>query len=47
MPYRYLHGVLRAYARSSLWLLRVMCGTPVEWRGREKLPADGPYIVAC
>lgn len=46
LPYAFLLGVLRAYARSTLWLLRVVCGTTVEWRGREKLP-EGAYIVAC
>jgi 1-acyl-sn-glycerol-3-phosphate acyltransferase len=46
LPYRFLHGALRGYAASSLWLLRVVCGIGVEWRGREKLPA-GAYIVAC
>jgi 1-acyl-sn-glycerol-3-phosphate acyltransferase len=46
LPYRYLLGVLRAYARSSLFLLRAVCGTDVAWRGREKLP-QGAFIVAC
>jgi 1-acyl-sn-glycerol-3-phosphate acyltransferase len=46
LPYACLHDVLRNYARSSLWLLRVICGTTVQWRGREKLP-HGSYIVAC
>jgi 1-acyl-sn-glycerol-3-phosphate acyltransferase len=46
LPYPFLHGVLRRYARSSLWLLRVICGTTVEWRGREKIP-HGSCIVAC
>jgi 1-acyl-sn-glycerol-3-phosphate acyltransferase len=46
LPYRFLLGVLRRYASSSLWLLQVFCGTTVEWRGREKLP-QGAYIVAC
>jgi 1-acyl-sn-glycerol-3-phosphate acyltransferase len=46
LPYAFLLGVLRSYARSTLWLLRVVCGTTVEWRGREKLP-KGAYIVAC
>lgn len=46
LPYAALHGVLRHYASSTLWFLRVVCGTRVEWRGREKLPA-GAYIVAC
>jgi 1-acyl-sn-glycerol-3-phosphate acyltransferase len=46
LPYKYLLGVLRAYCSSSLFLLRVICGTGVEWRGREKLP-QGAFIVAC
>jgi 1-acyl-sn-glycerol-3-phosphate acyltransferase len=46
LPYPFLHRVLRAYSSSTLWLLRVVCGITVEWRGREKLP-DGAYIVAC
>jgi len=46
LPYSFLHGVLRRYASSTLWFLRIVCGTKVEWRGREKLPA-GPCIVAC
>jgi len=46
LPYSYLRRVLRAYARSSLLLLRIICGIDVEWRGREKLP-QGAFIVAC
>jgi 1-acyl-sn-glycerol-3-phosphate acyltransferase len=46
LPYSALHGVLRHYASSTLWFLRVVCGTGVEWRGLQKLPA-GSYIVAC
>jgi 1-acyl-sn-glycerol-3-phosphate acyltransferase len=46
LPYKFLHGVLRHYAASSLWLLRVVCNIDVEWRGREKLPR-GAYLVAC
>ena len=46
LPYSFLLAVLRAYASSTLWLLRVVCGVTVEWRGREKLPG-GAYLVAC
>jgi len=46
LPHAFLLRVLRGYARSSLWLLRVVCGITVEWRGREKLP-PGAYLVAC
>ena len=34
------------WARSSLWLLRVLCRTKVEFRGLEHLPS-GPYILAA
>jgi 1-acyl-sn-glycerol-3-phosphate acyltransferase len=37
---------IRSYSRSSLWLLRVICGTKVEWRGRAKIP-PGACLVAC
>jgi 1-acyl-sn-glycerol-3-phosphate acyltransferase len=46
LPHAFLLGILRGYARSSLWLLRVVCGVRVEWHGREKLP-PGAYLVAC
>jgi 1-acyl-sn-glycerol-3-phosphate acyltransferase len=46
LPYSFLLGVLRRYAGSTLWFLRVICGIGVEWRGREKLP-EGACIVAC
>ena len=46
LPYPALRMFIRSYARTSLWLLRVVCGTKVEWRGAEKLP-NGACIVAC
>jgi 1-acyl-sn-glycerol-3-phosphate acyltransferase len=46
LPYPCLRVFIRSYAMSSLWLLRVVCGTKVEWRGVEKLPKTA-YIVAC
>jgi 1-acyl-sn-glycerol-3-phosphate acyltransferase len=46
LPRVFMLRVLRAYSRSSLWLLRVICGVKVEWRARDKLPR-GAYIVAC
>jgi len=36
---------LQTWARSSSWLLRVICGTKMEVRGAEHIPA-GPVIVA-
>jgi 1-acyl-sn-glycerol-3-phosphate acyltransferase len=46
LPRRCLHAFVRSYALSSLWLLRVICGTRVEWRGLDKLP-KGACILAC
>ena len=44
---RSIHSAfVRSYARSSLWLLRVVCGTKVEWRGLANIP-QGACIVAC
>jgi 1-acyl-sn-glycerol-3-phosphate acyltransferase len=46
LPYPCLRVFIRSYAMTSLWLLRVVCGTKVEWRGAEKIP-KGACIVAC
>jgi 1-acyl-sn-glycerol-3-phosphate acyltransferase len=46
MPYPVLRAFIRSYARTSLWLLRVVAGTKVAWRGLENIP-DGACILAC
>jgi 1-acyl-sn-glycerol-3-phosphate acyltransferase len=46
LPHRIHLAFIRSYARTSLWLLRVVCGTSVEWRGLDKLPR-GACLVAC
>jgi 1-acyl-sn-glycerol-3-phosphate acyltransferase len=46
LPHRIHLAFVRSYALTSLWLLRIVCGTKVEWRGLEKLPRGG-CIVAC
>jgi 1-acyl-sn-glycerol-3-phosphate acyltransferase len=46
LPHRVHLAFIRSYARTSLWLLRVVCGTTVQWRGLDKLP-QGACIVAC
>jgi 1-acyl-sn-glycerol-3-phosphate acyltransferase len=45
MPRAAIMAVGKFWARGNLWLLRVICGTSVEFRGLEKIPA-GPLIVA-
>lgn len=46
MPRRIVLAAAKSWARSSLWLLRVICGTKVEFRGLEKLP-KGAFLVAA
>jgi 1-acyl-sn-glycerol-3-phosphate acyltransferase len=45
MPPRALMAVAKIWARSSIWLLRVVCRTKVDYRGLEKIP-PGPLICA-
>jgi 1-acyl-sn-glycerol-3-phosphate acyltransferase len=46
MPRRGILAVARFWARSSLWLLRVVCGIAAEFRGTAKIP-PGALIVAA
>jgi 1-acyl-sn-glycerol-3-phosphate acyltransferase len=45
MPSRAFIAVAKAWSRSSVWLLRVICKTKVDYRGLERIP-PGPLIVA-
>ena len=45
MPRWAILNVASCWARSSIWLLRLVCNTKVEYRGLEKIP-KGPLIVA-
>ena len=38
-------AIAKNWGRSSIWLMRVICNTRVEFRGLEKIP-QGPLIVA-
>jgi 1-acyl-sn-glycerol-3-phosphate acyltransferase len=46
LPWWVLVRYGKAWARSNLWLLRVICGIRLEIVGREKIP-HGPLIVAA
>ena len=46
LPRHAVLGMAKLWGRSSVWLLRVVCGTKVELRGVEKIP-KGPLIVAA
>jgi 1-acyl-sn-glycerol-3-phosphate acyltransferase len=45
MPRSALLALARVWARSSIWLLRIICNVRVEYRGVEKIQ-KGPLIVA-
>lgn len=45
MPRRAIIGMAKSWGRSSLVLLRVICGIDVEWRGLGKIP-KGALLVA-
>jgi 1-acyl-sn-glycerol-3-phosphate acyltransferase len=44
-PRKWSIRALQAWAKTSLWLLRVICGTKMDVRGREHIP-QGPCLVA-
>jgi 1-acyl-sn-glycerol-3-phosphate acyltransferase len=46
LPRRAILGVAKLWGRTSLWLLRVICGIDVEWRGLEKIPPGGIVVAA-
>lgn len=45
LPRRMFMRSVQAWAKSSLWLMRVLAGTAVEYRGLERIPAGG-FVVA-
>ena len=45
MPRWGIIAVARFWARTNLWLLRMVCGIRVEFRGVEKIP-PGPLLVS-
>ncbi len=46
LPRRAILEMAKLWGRISVWLLRVICGTRVEFRGLERVP-QGPLIVAA
>lgn len=46
LPYRAIIAVAKFWGRSNLWLLRLVCGTRVEFRGLEKI-SPGALLVAA
>ncbi len=46
MPAAAIQTIAKGWARSSLWLLRIVAGIRVEFRGRERIPAGGLIVAA-
>jgi 1-acyl-sn-glycerol-3-phosphate acyltransferase len=46
LPRKLLVRAAQGWARSSLWLLRVLAGTRVEFRGLERIPPGGLIVAA-
>jgi 1-acyl-sn-glycerol-3-phosphate acyltransferase len=46
LPKRAIVGMAKLWGRTSVWLLRVICGTGVEWRGLEKIPPGGLLVAS-
>jgi 1-acyl-sn-glycerol-3-phosphate acyltransferase len=46
LPRRYFMGIARLWGTSSLWLLRLIAGTKVNWRNLDKLPEGGCLVAS-
>src|ERR1700749_4253656 len=46
MPRPALMTLVDLWARSNNWLLRIICGVKVEYRGVDKIP-KGPWVLAA
>jgi 1-acyl-sn-glycerol-3-phosphate acyltransferase len=46
IPRKAFLRVAQAWARSSLWLLKVIAGTGIEVRGRDRIPPGGLIVAA-
>lgn len=46
LPGRTIVWYASTWGRLNVWMLRVICGTRVEWRGLEKIP-PGPLLIAA
>ena len=46
LPRRTMLGVARAWAKTNLWMLRVICGMKADFRGLEKIPRGGLIIAS-
>ena len=45
MPRWGIMNIAKYWGRTSIWLMRIICNTKVEYRGREKI-TQGPMLIA-
>jgi 1-acyl-sn-glycerol-3-phosphate acyltransferase len=45
LPRHWAMAALKAWGVTSLWLLKIICGTRMEVRGREYIPSDGALVA--
>ncbi len=46
LPHRYVLAVAKHWAKTNLWLLRVICRIKVDFRGLEKIPRGGLIVAS-
>jgi 1-acyl-sn-glycerol-3-phosphate acyltransferase len=46
LPRRYMLALAKHWAKTNLWLLRVLCGIKTEFRGLEKIPRGGLIVAS-
>jgi 1-acyl-sn-glycerol-3-phosphate acyltransferase len=46
LPRHFLMVIVRCWGASSLWLLELIAGTDVSWRGLDKLPEGGCLVAS-
>jgi 1-acyl-sn-glycerol-3-phosphate acyltransferase len=46
MPRWGIIAIAKYWGLTSIWLMRIICNTRVEYRGVEKIPKGGPLLVA-
>ncbi len=46
MPRSGIMWIAKNWGRTSIWLMRIICNTKVEYRGLEKIRQQGPLLIA-
>lgn len=46
LPHQAIVGMAKLWSRTSVWLMRVICGVGVEWRGLDRIPPGGLLVAS-